>query len=186
MTGNRVTWSASWNSRVQRWSARRSTSAIRSSPGHPGPNGSNEWNEWYGLLSSLSAVARGGTRTPFRLARRPVHRAGWQAPATRCPSRRRRGRRAASLRTPPVAAPHLPVGVGEAAEQQGGARPGGPVHRGGVATSAVVVEGVEQAAVDHGVEGVGVAVELGGAGHRELRVASGALAPPLGGDQGGG
>src|ERR1700738_5494692 len=26
----------------------------------------------------LSGVARGGTRTPFRLARRPVRRAGWR------------------------------------------------------------------------------------------------------------
>jgi hypothetical protein len=36
------------------------------------------------------------------------------------------------------------------------------VHRGGIATSAVVVEGVEKADVDHGVERVGVAVEFGG------------------------
>src|SRR6185312_17482707 len=41
------------------------------------------------------------------------------------------------------------VGVGEAAEQQGGARPGRPVHRGDVTTSALVIEAVEQAAVDH-------------------------------------
>jgi hypothetical protein len=32
------------------------------------------------------------------------------------------------------------VGVGEGAEQQGGARPGGPVHRGRVTTSGVVIE----------------------------------------------
>ena len=56
---------------------------------------------------SLSAVGRGGTRTPFRLARRPIRRALWQAPATRCPSPQRRGRRAVCLRTPPVATPCL-------------------------------------------------------------------------------
>src|SRR6202008_1802179 len=78
------------------------------------------------------------------------------------------------------------VGVGEAAEQQSGAGTGGPVHRGGVAASAVVIEGVEQTDVDQGVERVGVAVELGGVGHRELHVDSGVLGPPLGGDQGGG
>jgi hypothetical protein len=38
------------------------------------------------------------------------------------------------------------VGVGEAAQQQRGARPGGPVGRSGVAALAVVVEAVEHAA----------------------------------------
>src|SRR6478752_6827381 len=78
------------------------------------------------------------------------------------------------------------IGVGETAEQQGGARPGGPVHRGHITLSALVIEGVEQAAVDHGVERVGVAVELGGVGHRERDVDSGVAGPLLGGGQGGG
>src|ERR1700739_2791000 len=54
MTGNRFTWSASWNSRVGRWSARRSTLASRSSRGHLGLNGSNEWNERYGHPAALT------------------------------------------------------------------------------------------------------------------------------------
>src|SRR6185312_2894716 len=71
------------------------------------------------------------------------------------------------------------VGLGEAAEQQGGARPGGPVHRGSVTTSAVVIEAMEQTAVDYGVERVGVAIELGGVSHRERHVDSGVLCPLL-------
>jgi hypothetical protein len=60
------------------------------------------------------------------------------------------------------------------------------VHRGYVTTSALVIEGVEQAAVDHGVERVGVAVELRGVSHREGYVDSSVAGPLLGGGQGGG
>jgi hypothetical protein len=45
---------------------------------------------------------------------------------------------------------------------------------------------VKQATVDHSVERVGVAVELGGVGHRERHVDSGVLGPLLGGEKGGG
>jgi len=50
------------------------------------------------------------------------------------------------------------------------------VHRGSVGTSAVVIEAVEQAAIDHGVERVGVAVQFGGVGYRERRVAPASFA----------
>ncbi len=73
-----------------------------------GTRNSARGSETVGHWTLVSAVAREGTRTPFRLARRPVRRAPWRAEATRCPSRRRRGHRAASLRTPLVATPCLP------------------------------------------------------------------------------
>src|SRR3984893_15968992 len=59
MTRNRFTLLALWNSRVERYSTKRSTSATRSSRGHLGLSGSNEWNE-------RSGVSRtdGGVRHP--------------------------------------------------------------------------------------------------------------------------
>jgi hypothetical protein len=54
------------------------------------------------------------------------------------------------------------------------------VHRGDVTTSLLVIEAVEQAAADHGVKRVGVAIEPGGVGHRERYVDSGVLGPLLG------
>src|SRR6516162_9058159 len=71
MTGNRITWSASWNSRVGKWSARRSTSAIRSSRDHLGLNGSNEWSEACSARTKNAPVRTGLHHGWARAPRRP-------------------------------------------------------------------------------------------------------------------